>query len=391
MDLNSVSIRDRVVAILKEIRPEEDFPNSDNFISDGMLDSFDLVLLIEALEKVFITKIQSADVRPEHFCDLEAITGLLEKYGVRDQLVCDGPTRNMQVADHHKALAKHSNAEGPGRAPELIKKELVKFVEGLGLANDCVMLIQADISEIFRMHCFNNKEGSLDFVLDCFREAVSPSGTFIVPTFNWEFCETGDFDHAKSRSQVGAFSNHVLSQRDAVRSLNPILSFAGVGPRVEELFSGLSRSCYGDNSVYQRLHSIGATMVFFNLYLRQANFVHYIEQQKGVAYRFLKEFSGRIRRNGLEWEDTYDLYVRKDMDDAWTDLRGLEARLYELGVVREILIADEFPVIAVNMVDFYNETWRMLEGHPSCLCAKEPLNAVVNNLKRPQPWNISIE
>ena len=37
--------------VLKEIRPEFDFTTSNDFITDGMLDSFDMVTLVAALDK----------------------------------------------------------------------------------------------------------------------------------------------------------------------------------------------------------------------------------------------------------------------------------------------------------------------------------------------------
>ena len=48
-----------VVEILKEIRPEFDFTASDDFIADGMLDSFDVVTLVATLDKNFNISIQA--------------------------------------------------------------------------------------------------------------------------------------------------------------------------------------------------------------------------------------------------------------------------------------------------------------------------------------------
>jgi len=69
--------------ILKEIRPEFDFSSSQNFIEDGMLDSFDVITLVSDLDKTYAISIQGVDILPENFCSLSAIGGLLEKYGVK--------------------------------------------------------------------------------------------------------------------------------------------------------------------------------------------------------------------------------------------------------------------------------------------------------------------
>ena len=47
------SANESIPEILKEIRPEFDFTSSKDFIADGMLDSFDVMTLVAALDKNF--------------------------------------------------------------------------------------------------------------------------------------------------------------------------------------------------------------------------------------------------------------------------------------------------------------------------------------------------
>jgi acyl carrier protein len=68
--------------ILKGIRPELDFSASEDFIADGLLDSFDVVTLVSELDKSFGISIDGLDIVPENFQNLAAIQALLEKYGV---------------------------------------------------------------------------------------------------------------------------------------------------------------------------------------------------------------------------------------------------------------------------------------------------------------------
>ena len=71
-----------VAEILKEIRPEFDFTASGDFIADGMLDSFDMVTLVAALDKNYGVSIQGTDIVPENFQNLQTIAALLRKNGV---------------------------------------------------------------------------------------------------------------------------------------------------------------------------------------------------------------------------------------------------------------------------------------------------------------------
>jgi acyl carrier protein len=75
---------DRILQILKEIRPESDFAGSTGFLSDGLLDSFDMVALVATLDKAFSISIDGTEVVPENFSNVDAIRRLLLKYGVKE-------------------------------------------------------------------------------------------------------------------------------------------------------------------------------------------------------------------------------------------------------------------------------------------------------------------
>ena len=72
-----------VPEILQALRPEFDFTRSDDFLADGMLDSFDVVSLVAALDEAYGISIDGVDVVPENFRNLQAIDSLLRKYRVR--------------------------------------------------------------------------------------------------------------------------------------------------------------------------------------------------------------------------------------------------------------------------------------------------------------------
>ncbi len=52
-----------------------------------MLDSFDIVMLVSALDKQFGICIDGREIVPQNFRNLEAIAELLKKHGVTLQLV----------------------------------------------------------------------------------------------------------------------------------------------------------------------------------------------------------------------------------------------------------------------------------------------------------------
>ena len=72
---------DDILKMLAELRPEFDFAESENYIVDGLLDSFDVVSLTNMLEEKYGITIDGLDIVPENFATVEAIAGLVKKSG----------------------------------------------------------------------------------------------------------------------------------------------------------------------------------------------------------------------------------------------------------------------------------------------------------------------
>lgn len=72
---------EKIIEILSEIRPEFDFNKSNNFIEDGMLDSFDIITLVTEIDQKFGISIDGLDILPENFSNLQQIKDLIIKNG----------------------------------------------------------------------------------------------------------------------------------------------------------------------------------------------------------------------------------------------------------------------------------------------------------------------
>lgn len=70
-----------IIRILATLRPEHDFTGSQDFVADGLIDSFDLLVLVVELEKAFGVKIKGEDILPEHFVSAASIAALVKKSG----------------------------------------------------------------------------------------------------------------------------------------------------------------------------------------------------------------------------------------------------------------------------------------------------------------------
>ena len=73
-------MKDKIKEVLENIRPEFDFADSDNFLEDGLLDSFDLITLVSSLDETFGISIEGTEMTPENFQNISTIENLVQKY-----------------------------------------------------------------------------------------------------------------------------------------------------------------------------------------------------------------------------------------------------------------------------------------------------------------------
>lgn len=68
-----------VLEILEDLRPDVDFKEEKALVSDGILDSIDIISLVQELDEEFDITIKPADLIPENFNSVETISKLVEK------------------------------------------------------------------------------------------------------------------------------------------------------------------------------------------------------------------------------------------------------------------------------------------------------------------------
>ena len=70
---------EKIMEILKELRPDLDFENAGKLIDDKILDSFDIISLVGELNDAFDIDININDLVPDNFNTPAAMAELVEK------------------------------------------------------------------------------------------------------------------------------------------------------------------------------------------------------------------------------------------------------------------------------------------------------------------------
>ena len=72
-------MKEKIVEMLEQIKPNADFVNATKLIDEKVLDSFDVVMLVGELNTAFDVEVTMEYLLPENFNSVEAMVQLIEK------------------------------------------------------------------------------------------------------------------------------------------------------------------------------------------------------------------------------------------------------------------------------------------------------------------------
>jgi len=70
---------DELLSTLKGVCPKVDFVNEKKLIDDGILDSFDIISIVNELNEHYDIEIDVDDLEPDNFNTVEAMLELIER------------------------------------------------------------------------------------------------------------------------------------------------------------------------------------------------------------------------------------------------------------------------------------------------------------------------
>ena len=148
----------------------------------------------------------------------------------------------------------------------------------------------------------------------------------ILPTYNCDFTSTGFFDIAKDSSQVGAITEVARTKLKWKRNATPVYSFiASNFSLTDDEFPFKKESVLG--SIQH-----GGLILLFGVGFERLTFLHVVEREASIPYRYSKRFEGKVRlESGQIEERTVEFHVRP---------KGLDIE-YDFHKLGETLINDK--------------------------------------------------
>lgn len=223
----------------------------------------------------------------------------------------------------------------------------------------------------------NDQHILCEVFFDAIMEIIGPSGTLIVPTYTYSFPQGQIFDVENGVSNMGMFSEWIRAHPDSVRTNDPSFSAAIIGNDRNQFLQCRVDHSFGRNSVFEKFYKYGGKVLCLNF--PGNTFLHFVERELGVRYRFDKTFLGRSvegKELVLGWST---IFVRYLSDDALKHCpKGFEKLSRERGYQQYIKLG-RGEISSIGSADVFRLVEETLRDRPYFLTKAEALG--VNNPK----------
>lgn len=147
-------------------------------------------------------------------------------------------------------------------------------------------------------------------------DIIGPTGTLIVPTFSYSFCNNEDFNIELTKSVCGVFSEFVRNDKESFRSMDANFSVAAIGYKAKYYTENADEYSFGSSSFWSRFLKERGKICNFN-FDSGSTFIHFVEREIAVEYRYDKPFYGKIidhqqEKDAVFYHFVYDLSKPED-------------------------------------------------------------------------------
>ncbi len=242
-------------------------------------------------------------------------------------------------------------------------KDISKY---FGLNRGDSVWVASDVKTLLYTCMENGDDTDLNILIDSIMDIITEEGTLLIPVFNWDFCKGIPFDAKKTPCRTGSLGKIALKRKDFLRTKHPIYSFAVWGKDAKMLADMDNLSSFGSNSPFSYCREVNAKNVFIDVKPQHSfTFVHYVEQMKGVDYRYLKDFTADYTdEEGRTSRRSYSMNVRCLDRDIFLTIYPFEEEFQAIGAAKHcdingihmetIEMGKVYDIIADDVVNHYS-------------------------------------
>ncbi len=248
------------------------------------------------------------------------------------------------------------------------KRDIVCALREVGIAANDDVFLHSNLGFFGQLEGCRSADELCEAFLQSIREVVGDEGTIIVPTFSYSFCHNELYDPFTTKTSCGMFAEYMLHKYPDNRTLDPNFSVCGNGPHMQEYKQCNTHETFGDNSFWAIFRKNKGKIVCFN-FDSGSTFIHYIEKQNQVDYRYNKSFNGQLIVNGKTVRD-YAVHFVYDGDDDAPCMERVDALCKEHGISCQAYLG-RGTVIGFSCDRYYDFFSNLLKERPRVLCKEE--------------------
>jgi aminoglycoside 3-N-acetyltransferase len=165
------------------------------------------------------------------------------------------------------------------------------IVKKMGINKGDKLYVSSDLRLLILEFYRRGLTFNVNDLIDAFIHEVGLEGAIVFPTFNWAFCKGETYDYNSTPGLTGSLGNVALERKDFIRTKHPIYSFAVWGIDKVALANLDNKGSFVKGSPFDYFSKNEYKQLLINVTVDNSfTFVHYVEQQLNVNYRYNKKF-----------------------------------------------------------------------------------------------------
>ena len=228
-------------------------------------------------------------------------------------------------------------------------------------ADDCeTLFIHSDVMFGKPANGFNRKK-----YLNTLYEVIMSLGVkwIIVPSFTYSYPNGETYDVVKSRTTMGAFNEYIRKLDNRFRTYDPILSLS-VPNELRYMFEEISDNSLGKGSGLDIIHNMdNVKFLFLGAEMAECfTYVHYVEKNLEVPYRFDMKFEGTIiYPDGTERQSSQSIHTQCFGVKLPEKYVYFEEEMFNKGFLKKKKLGDKY-IATISEEDAYREIKSHIEN-----------------------------
>lgn len=239
--------------------------------------------------------------------------------------------------------------------------DICRAIHSIGVGSGDTVMIHCDM-RLLAQAGLTSTTDKCDLLRDALISAIGLNGTLVVPAFSYSATSGEVYSKTASPSKVGIFTDYFRKCSGVERSQDPIFSLASYGRDIDAYASAKYTNSFGKGSGFDLLYKNNAWLVCLGCSF-VVTFIHFIEQEFAVPYRFLKNFDALIDREGVIYREQVEYFVRDYSQPNEVNWPVLRKKLMHDGVLisREI---GRLGVYGLRAQDLFNYCSKLIIQDP---------------------------